>query len=295
MLRRRFLVSAVLVAVIAIPTAAAARSESRDDHSSADVQSGKNFQAQIAAIIQAYRKHDAAKGHQLIEQFRLPNPEAWFSEHLNPARSAEFTERYERAYTNFAEALENTVEEIVETHGAELAAELEPGSGETPEGDLTPSIRRSGVVATKPVELFFCSFRTTIKKELTSAWGQTFTREDGAFRFLGFGHFPFWVWQRGTELAAPKNGYFVPPPVFISRTDPVYPVQARAEKVQGVVLLHVRVDAEGRVEKAEVVSGDPRLAQAALNAVQEWRYKPVMRGGVPIEVERSAKVVFALH
>ena len=50
-----------------------------------------------------------------------------------------------------------------------------------------------------------------------------------------------------------------------------------------------------RPNRNSVVSGHPLLMQAALDAVQQWRYKPVIHGGVAVEVERSAKVVFALR
>ena len=96
-------------------------------------------------------------------------------------------------------ALEQTIEDIAANRGAELETKLELGQGETPSKDITANIRRSGVVSTKPADLFYCSFEIKLKKELNSAWGQTFTREDGAFRFLGFGGWPFWVWQGGTE------------------------------------------------------------------------------------------------
>lgn len=62
MLRWRFFVSAALTAVIAIPAAGAPRGASRDDHKAVDAQSSAEFQAQVAAIIQAYRRHDRRRG-----------------------------------------------------------------------------------------------------------------------------------------------------------------------------------------------------------------------------------------
>jgi TonB family protein len=291
-----FAAFAVLIAMIATPAGAASPFASpTSEDAPADAQSSKDFATQIDAIIHTYRAGNKVKGRQLIEQFRLPKAEAWFAEHLNPARSAEFTERYELHYTRFADALEQTIEDVVSNHGAELETKLTLGADQSPKNDLTPSIRRSGVVSTKPVDLFFCLFEITLKKQLNSGWGQTFTREDGSFRFLGFGGWPFWVWQRGTEAGPPKYGYFIPPTVLVSQVEPIYPPQAKADKVQGIVLVRAHVDTEGRVVKAEVLSGDPLLAQAALDAVQQWRYKPVVRGGVPVEIDRTAKVVFVLH
>lgn len=150
-------------------------------------------------------------------------------------------------------------------------------------------------MSTKPVSLFFCQFQITIKKTPATSWGDTYVHQDGLFRFLGFGGWPFWVWQNGTEGVAPKAGHFGTPPILISRVDPVYPPAARAKKIEGVVVLHTRIDKDGRVKKAEVLSGDPLLTQAALDAVRQWRYKPGTLNGVNVEVDGTANLNFSLH
>ena len=187
------------------------------------LKSSEEFRAQVAAIVQSYREGDTTRGRQLIEQFRLPQTQDWFSEHLGSEHSADFANRYDRLYANFAESFEHTVEAIVATRGAELGTNLDTGEGETPTGVLRPGAKLSGVVSTKPVSLFFCQFQITIKKKPGTSWGETYVHQDGAFRFLGFGGWPFWVWQNGTEGGSSKAGNFGTPPILISRVDPVYP------------------------------------------------------------------------
>ena len=296
MLGCRFFSAAVLVSMIAIPATAKSRAAFRAaEDTRADAQSNQEFRAQVAAIVQSYREGDTTKGRQLIEQFRLPNAQDWFSEHLSSEQSADFASRYDRLYANFAESFEHTVEAIVATHGAELGTNLEIGEGETPTGNLRPGAKLSGIVSTKPVSLFFCLFQITIKKTPATSWGETYVHQDGAFRFLGFGGWPFWVWQNGTEGGASKAGHFGTPPILISRIDPVYPTAAKAKKIEGVVVLRTRIDKDGRVKKAEVLSGDPLLTQAALDAVRQWRYKPSTLNGVNVEVDGTANVNFSLH
>jgi TonB family protein len=275
-------------------TAAPRRAVRFDDHRGVDAQSSKEFQAQVDAIIQAYRKHDTAKGHQLIEQFRLPNAQDWFAAHLNPARSEEFASRYDRLYENFAGSFELTVEDIAAAKGADLGAVVKPAD-EKPAEDLLFGGKRSGVVTTNPVELFFCMFQITVKKTRNVGWGSTFVQQNGAFRFVGNGGWPFWVWQDHTEGGGGKASHFGTPPVLISRVEPIYPVQARAEKIQGTVVLRILINKEGRVEKAEVISGDPSLTQAAVDAVRQWRYKPATIGGAVAAIDGTANVVFRLR
>jgi TonB family protein len=290
----RFFCAVVLVAMIAIPSTAKSRGTFRDARDApADAQSNQEFRAQVAAIVQSYRKGDTTGGRQLIEQFRLPNAKDWLSEHLNPADSAKLVSRYDRVYGSFAESFERTVEDIVAARGAELGTEVELGYGESPAGDFIG--KRTGVVSTKPVSLFFCTFQITIKNSPGWSWGETYVHQDGAFRFLGLGGWPFWVWQDGTDERASKASHFGTPAVLISRVDPDYPLQAKALKIEGVVVVRIRIDKDGRVEKAEVISGDPHLSQAALDAVRHWRYKPATTGGIAVGIDGRADVVFSLH
>jgi TonB family protein len=58
-----------------------------------------------------------------------------------------------------------------------------------------------------------------------------------------------------------------------------YPVEARSGEAQGTVVLKAVVDETGKVESLRLVEGDATLATAAINAVQQWRYRPYVRDG----------------
>ena len=78
------------------------------------------------------------------------------------------------------------------------------------------------------------------------------------------------------------------------KVNPVYPKEARDQRLQGTVRLHVVVSKEGKVLQAETISGIPVLAEAALEAVRKWEYKPVLLNGQPVEVDTTVDVVFSL-
>ncbi len=82
--------------------------------------------------------------------------------------------------------------------------------------------------------------------------------------------------------------------MLILRTPPVYPSIAKAARVGGTVLLHATISKNGTIKDLHVVSGPPMLQQAAADAVRNWRYRPYMLNGEPIEVETSVNVVFSL-
>jgi periplasmic protein TonB len=91
-----------------------------------------------------------------------------------------------------------------------------------------------------------------------------------------------------------KQGGNVTAASLINQTRPIYPPLARQARIQGSVVLHAIIDKQGKVAQLEVVSGHPLLVQAALNAVKQWRYKPTLLNGDPVEVDTTITVTFSL-
>ena len=80
----------------------------------------------------------------------------------------------------------------------------------------------------------------------------------------------------------------------IRKITPVYPVEAKRNRIQGVVRLGVRIDKDGNVSDVTVLSGDPALTYAAVDAVKQWLYKPTLLNGLPVEVQTEVNVNFTL-
>ena len=78
---------------------------------------------------------------------------------------------------------------------------------------------------------------------------------------------------------------------------PEYPALSRRRGEQGVVVLRVRCDAQGRVTEVAVQSssGSPRLDHAALQAVAAWRFKPARAGGRAVAGELELPIRFRLQ
>jgi TonB family protein len=79
---------------------------------------------------------------------------------------------------------------------------------------------------------------------------------------------------------------------LISQTAPVYPEPARAARIEGAVVLEVEISKEGVVESVRLVSGHALLAQAAVDAAKQWRYKPMLLNGEPVAVITTVTVNF---
>jgi len=83
--------------------------------------------------------------------------------------------------------------------------------------------------------------------------------------------------------------------MLIHQVKPEYPHLAKVTGTQGVVLLDAVIDKEGSIQSLRVISGHPLLTQAALDAVKQWRYRPTLLNGEPVEVSTTITVTFTLQ
>jgi protein TonB len=83
--------------------------------------------------------------------------------------------------------------------------------------------------------------------------------------------------------------------LLIRKVVPSYPPLAHAMGIEGTVVLQASISTSGTIENLRVVSGPELLQKAALDAVSQWRYRPYLLNGTPVEVETTVNVAFTLH
>jgi protein TonB len=116
----------------------------------------------------------------------------------------------------------------------------------------------------------------------------------------------------GGPLGGAISGVIAPPPpkpvaparirvggnvqsaMLVRQVQPVYPQIARTAHISGTVVLHAIIAKDGTIQELQYVSGPPLLMRAAMDAVREWRYKPTLLNGEPVEVDTTISVVFTL-
>src|SRR3954469_14196428 len=82
--------------------------------------------------------------------------------------------------------------------------------------------------------------------------------------------------------------------LLVRKVPPAYPPLARQARIQGSVVLQAQISKEGNIENLQLISGHPMLAPAAIEAVKQWKYKPYLLNGEPVEVETQVQVNFTL-
>ena len=79
----------------------------------------------------------------------------------------------------------------------------------------------------------------------------------------------------------------------IKHPEPNYPLQAKQNRIGGSVVLHALISRTGDISDLEIVSSpDPTLAEAAMSAVRQWKYKPYLLNGKPVDVDTTITVTF---
>jgi TonB family protein len=93
------------------------------------------------------------------------------------------------------------------------------------------------------------------------------------------------------EDAASPGEISSPEPV--RKVDPLYPATLRSDRVEGVVILHAIIRSDGSVGDVRVLEGfNDQLDANARAALEQWRFRPGTRNGVPVDVEAVIRVPF---
>ncbi|MFZ0279533.1 MAG: TonB family protein [Candidatus Sulfotelmatobacter sp.] len=82
--------------------------------------------------------------------------------------------------------------------------------------------------------------------------------------------------------------------LLVKKTAPVYPASAMQMHIEGAVELVATISKSGDISAVKIASGNPQLARAAVDAVKQWKYKPYLLNGEPVEIQTQVTVNFKL-
>jgi protein TonB len=81
---------------------------------------------------------------------------------------------------------------------------------------------------------------------------------------------------------------------ILHKVPPRYPLEAKQKNITGDVILGFTIDRSGNVTGLKIISGHPLLAPAAVDAVRQWKYRPYLLNGEPVDVETTARISFRM-
>ena len=80
----------------------------------------------------------------------------------------------------------------------------------------------------------------------------------------------------------------------MKKVQPIYPRTALTMRIEGSVELLATIAKTGEISQVKVLSGDSQLTRSATDAVKQWKYKPYLLNGQPVEIQTQVTINFKL-
>jgi TonB family protein len=285
------MVRALFIGLLAatVPIGAAVRAQIAATPSYAD--SADGFRQQLEDLVSSYKSGDQTAFHAALDALAIPNFNDWIAAHFTPADAAKLQHDYPLSLDGFQRHATWVASNAAHLPGWEMTAkpsELPPPAGASAQEQAVPLPSE---------QIFVENFRygpLHPEGETQRSWVNSFVYIDGKFRYVG-GTYPFW-WEDLQRIRRPEvSAMHVHAARLIRKVAPDYPKKARKQHIEGTVRIHVIIGKDGAPRSLTVVSGDELLAPAAIKAVQQWRYEPILLNGSPVEVDTVIDVIFQLN
>jgi len=242
------------------------------------------------------RRSDQAKLEEIAHGLMIPNYETWLKATFGEQDGAKMAASYKAEFDRQEKWLPTLFTRLAKQEGEWLVEEVRepriPGEDRCEQALLK---------ATKKGAVFYSVTHQMVLNggmKVGSSAGY-FTLVEGQYRrldCLGLGLGTPGGVATGRPWSGPvRIGGMIQSARLLRHVEPVYPEEARKQRIYGTVRLHVILAKDGTVEHLDAVSGHPLLLQAALDAVRQWRYQPTLLNGQPVEVDTVVDVTFALN
>jgi TonB family protein len=289
--------SFLLLTVLAVSVPSAVAQDATASTGTATFQSEEGFTSFLSSLQNVVSDSVSSKKTDKLDAglraMEIPGFQAWFASSFGPENGRKMAEIYSESLTKWASRLRDALLTQAEP-GGQVAASTAYG-GPQPQSmpiaeRVDKAIRESLL---RPATFYLVQY--TWKSAKTGypyavPFGYA-TLVDGSYRVIpenvmrALPNMPALRLRQGGALTAAN---------LISRVQPVYPAEARRQRVSGNVRLHAVIGRDGSIESLEVVSGDQLLLGAALDAVRQWRYRPTTLQGEPVEIDTTIDVIFGL-
>jgi TonB family protein len=271
--------SAAIVGTICVSPCTAQTSNSPDP-TPALIQTFQNLFA-------AEKAGDPEKVIAIYAQFEMPDHKQWFLQTFGEKEGTALDAKYSQSLQDSTMHLRNNVTHAQENGKSDVQVEVYS----KPQGIPAPQVKAWAAAMVRPYPIYTAHAASGPEDKLSNFLGN-FVYVNGAFRYIDY------TVMQVLSTAPPMRvriGGAIAARNLINRKQPAYPEAARQARVQGTVKMHVVLAQDGSVKAIEIVSGDPLLQQAAMDAVKQWRYKPFLLNGQPVEVDTEVDVIFELR
>lgn len=235
-------------------------------------------------LFSAMKAGDKKKSSELLASFAIPNYAVWFLKTFGTSEGPGLESKYADYQVRSADWLKKRIEQAVK----DGRTQIEVTPVEKPEDTQMRLMKAVLGAVSRPTTIYVTSDSKGLEDKSPFYLGE-FVYVDGGFRYVDRAVF------QALSTAPPMRirvGGNVQRARLVKEVPPQYPEGALAQKISGTVALNLVIGTDGKVQQIQVVSGDPLLAQAALDAVRLWVYQPTLLNGTPVEVDTVVEVTF---
>ena len=238
---------------------------------------------QIEQILTAARDQDSKKFDVLVSELQIPDDANWFKTTFGADQAQKLRPTYKNSWVEYEGYLIESFQDLKGEKKPGVEVRALPGKDEV--ASVRPVIEDAMV----PIKLYNVDVST--KHRGVSALPGVYVYVEGSFRVIN------WRTLRGlpnVKGARIRIGGNVAGRALLHSVAPEYTQVAKAQHIEGTVVLRVIIGYDGDVEEIHYVSGPTELLNSAEDAVRQWRYKPTLLSGDPVEVDTTISIVYRL-
>jgi TonB family protein len=260
------------------------------------------LQKLVEDTFRAAKKNDTATYGALISSLARQVPDDWFHDTFGDEGDSMFRE-YPGGGPRLVSELQAFLTKVRNEKFTQVTAKKHEASCDDNSGELIYPVM---VMRQNPVPLY--ELRFLQGEKFYRLWA--FAYVDGGFRFVGNLRPPEYLPEKPARQSSAENklagsseepekrvhmGGTVVAAKLLHQVQPEYPEIAKREHLQGTVKLHAIVAKDGTVRMLRVLTGFCSLSESAMKAVRQWRYRPTLLEGNPVDVDTTIEVVFSLN
>jgi TonB family protein len=271
----------VLSPVRIAPMAASIREDVSAEQTAGEIpESAKELQSQLEAILKAAKEGDLKQFDDLIRDLQIPERSNWFAATFGEEIGQKLAATHKSSWKDYKENIGNIFRESGTGKHTRAFVKKFSASSLAHNDAFIQSILRN---AKGPLMLYTASAGKDRKSDSLPG---VYVFSQGSFRVVNWR--TFYDLPNVKPVRIRMEGQVAPQ--LIHRVNPITPPDALQQHVHGTVAVHVVIDRDGNVAQLEPISGPPELMNAAVVAIRQWRYKPTILNGDPVEADTTIRI-----
>jgi hypothetical protein len=247
-------------------------------------ESSSGLQTQLESILRIAKDKNSNQLDDLVSGLRIPESANWFSATFGEELGSSLAATYKDSWKNYQYAVAQMFRENPSgKHFQVFVKEYSPSSPVPSDSFIQAILQNSKI----PLKLYTAGVG---KDRPTNTLPGIYVYCQGSFRVVNWRTF---YGLPNVKPARIRVGTSVAMSQLIRQVNPVNSPEVRQKHLQGTVVLHIVIDRDGSVMKADPVSGPSELVKESEDAVRQWLFKPTLLNGDPVEVDSTISIVFS--